>query len=143
MSLTAIAIKNARPQAKPYKLTDERALFLLVMPNGAKYWRMQYRHLGKQKTLSLGVRSRTAGSLRRNDGDLELIDGNQGFNARHHHRQDEGDRASRLDKAHRDGDRDRMDLVDGTQLLGGVAKMEFDGAAGDAERRAGFYYRPA
>jgi hypothetical protein len=55
MSLTAIAIKNARPQAKPYKLTDERALFLLVMPNGAKYWRMQYRHLGKQKTLSLGV----------------------------------------------------------------------------------------
>jgi integrase len=55
MSLTAIAIKNARPQAKPYKLTDERALFLLVMPNGAKYWRMRYRHLGKQKILSLGV----------------------------------------------------------------------------------------
>jgi integrase len=55
MSLTAIAIKNARPKAKPFKLTDERALFLLVMPNGAKYWRMKYRHLGKQKTLALGV----------------------------------------------------------------------------------------
>jgi len=55
MSLTAIAIKNARPKVKPYKLTDERALYLLVMPNGAKYWRMKYRHLGKQKTLALGV----------------------------------------------------------------------------------------
>jgi integrase len=55
MSLTAIAIKNARPKAKPFKLTDERALFLLVMPNGAKYWRLKYRHLGKQKTLALGV----------------------------------------------------------------------------------------
>jgi integrase len=55
MSLTAIAIKNARPKAKPFKLTDERALYLLVMPTGAKYWRMKYRHLGKQKTLALGV----------------------------------------------------------------------------------------
>jgi hypothetical protein len=42
-------------EGKPYKLTDERSLFLLVMPNGAKYWRMRYRYLGKQKTLSLGV----------------------------------------------------------------------------------------
>jgi integrase len=55
MSLTAIAIKNARPRAKAYKLFDERSLFLLVMPNGAKYWRMNYRHLGKQKTMSFGV----------------------------------------------------------------------------------------
>ena len=55
MSLTAVAIKNARPKAKPFKLTDERALYLLVMPTGAKYWRMKYRHLGKQKTLALGV----------------------------------------------------------------------------------------
>jgi hypothetical protein len=42
MSLTALAVTNARPQAKPYKLTDERALHLLVMPNGGKYWRMHY-----------------------------------------------------------------------------------------------------
>jgi integrase len=55
MSLTAIAIKNARPRAKAYKLFDERALFLLVMPNGAKYWRMNYRYLGRQKTMSFGV----------------------------------------------------------------------------------------
>lgn len=55
MSLTAIAIKNARSRGKQYKLTDERGLYLLVMPNGAKYWRMKYRYLGKDKTLSLGV----------------------------------------------------------------------------------------
>jgi len=38
-----------------YKLSDERSLFLLVMPNGAKYWRFSYRFLGKDKTLALGV----------------------------------------------------------------------------------------
>lgn len=55
MALTAISIKNARPRPKPYKLTDERALYLLVNPNGTKYWRLKYRHLGKDKTLALGV----------------------------------------------------------------------------------------
>lgn len=55
MSLTAIAIRNARPRAKAYKLTDERSLFLLITPAGGKYWRLRYRYLGKDKTLSLGV----------------------------------------------------------------------------------------
>lgn len=55
MGLTALAIRNAKPRAKPYKLADERSLFLLVMPNGAKYWRLSYRMLGKDKTLALGV----------------------------------------------------------------------------------------
>ncbi|MDB5705161.1 MAG: integrase [Sphingomonas bacterium] len=55
MSLTTLAATNARPKAKPYKLTDERALHLLVMPDGGKYWRMRYRYLGKQKALALGV----------------------------------------------------------------------------------------
>lgn len=55
MALTAIAINNTRSRAKPYKLSDERALYLLVTPAGGKYWRMQYRHLDKDKTLSLGV----------------------------------------------------------------------------------------
>jgi hypothetical protein len=52
MALTVLGIKNARPQAKAHKLSDERSLFLLVMPNGAKYWRLRYRLLGKQKTLA-------------------------------------------------------------------------------------------
>jgi hypothetical protein len=55
MALTALAIRNAQPRSKPYKLSDERSLFLLVMPNGAKYWRFRYRFLDKQKTLVIGV----------------------------------------------------------------------------------------
>jgi len=30
MALTNTAIRNAKPKAKPYKLTDEKGLFLLV-----------------------------------------------------------------------------------------------------------------
>ena len=43
MPLTDIAIKSAKPQAKQYKLTDGDGMFLLVMPNGSKYWRLKYR----------------------------------------------------------------------------------------------------
>lgn len=55
MALTAVAIKNAKGRARPYKLTDSDGLFLLVTPKGGRYWRMNYRHLGKQKTLAFGV----------------------------------------------------------------------------------------
>lgn len=55
MALTAAAIKNARGREKPYKLTDSDGLFLYVTPKGGRYWRMNYRHLGKQKTLAFGV----------------------------------------------------------------------------------------
>lgn len=30
-------------------------MFLLVHPNGSRYWRLRYRILGKEKTLALGV----------------------------------------------------------------------------------------
>lgn len=55
MNLSDLAIRNAKPQDKPYKLTDGDGMFLLVQPNGGKYWRLAYRYLGKQKTLALGV----------------------------------------------------------------------------------------
>lgn len=55
MALTVLAIKNARPRAKAYKLFDERSLFLLIAPTGSKYWRLKYRYLGKDKVLALGV----------------------------------------------------------------------------------------
>ncbi|MFS2108702.1 Arm DNA-binding domain-containing protein [Sphingomonas sp. Sphisp140] len=55
MAVTALAIRNARPKAKQYKLGDGRYLFLLVMPNGAKYWCFRYRFLDKQKVIALGV----------------------------------------------------------------------------------------
>jgi integrase len=53
--LTDPDVKNARPAAKPYKLTDERGMHLLVTPAGGKLWRFFYRYSGKQKTLALGA----------------------------------------------------------------------------------------
>lgn len=55
MALTDVAIKQAKPQLTDYWLTDERGLRLLVKVNGSKYWRLKYRHDGKQKTLAVGV----------------------------------------------------------------------------------------
>lgn len=55
MPLTDTAIRNAKPEAKPLKLFDERGLFLLVTPAGGKWWRLKYRFDGKEKLLSLGV----------------------------------------------------------------------------------------
>jgi integrase len=55
--LTPSAVANAKPQAKPYKLADERGMYLLVKPDGAKWWRFDYRRpdTSKRNTLSLGV----------------------------------------------------------------------------------------
>ena len=55
MPLTHLSIANAKAQAKEYKLADSDALYLAVRPSGAKLWRMNYRHLGRQKTLHLGA----------------------------------------------------------------------------------------
>lgn len=55
MTLTATAVSNAKPKDKPYKLSDEKGLYLEVMPNGSKYWRLKYRFAGKEKRLALGV----------------------------------------------------------------------------------------
>lgn len=55
MGLTALGIKAAKGRDKQYKLTDSGGLHLLVLPSGGRYWRINYRYLGKQKTLALGV----------------------------------------------------------------------------------------
>ncbi|MGL4316715.1 MAG: tyrosine-type recombinase/integrase [Pseudomonas sp.] len=53
--LTDSAIKVAKPQDKPYKLTDGQGLYLEVMPGGSKLWRLKYRHADKEKRLALGA----------------------------------------------------------------------------------------
>jgi integrase len=55
MPLTDTTAKSAKPAAKPYKLSDERGMFLLVNPNGSKWWRLKYRINGKEKLISLGT----------------------------------------------------------------------------------------
>jgi integrase len=54
MPLTAMGAKNAKPHEKPYKLSDEKGLYLLVTPSASKLWRFDYRFAGKRKTLSFG-----------------------------------------------------------------------------------------
>ena len=58
MALTDTFVKNAKPDASRaagIKHTDGQGLYLLVKPAG-KYWRMDYRHAGKRKTLAVEVR---------------------------------------------------------------------------------------
>lgn len=55
MPLTDTTIRRAKPRHKPYKMFDSGGLFLLVAPNGGKWWRFKYRYAGKEKLLSLGI----------------------------------------------------------------------------------------
>lgn len=55
MKLTNTACKNVKSQSKQVKMFDGGGLFLLVHPNGSKYWRLKYRFNGKEKLLALGV----------------------------------------------------------------------------------------
>ncbi|AND68365.1 integrase [Dyella thiooxydans] len=55
MALTDIAARKATPRDKPYRLADAAGLYLEVMPNGSRYWRLKYRFAGKEKRLALGV----------------------------------------------------------------------------------------
>jgi integrase len=53
--LFATTVTNAKPQARDYKLSDGGGLYLLVRPNGAKLWRLNYRYLEKGRTLAFGA----------------------------------------------------------------------------------------
>lgn len=55
MPLTDTAIRNAKPAAKALRLFDSGGLYLEVAPGGGKWWRLKYRHGGKEKRLSLGT----------------------------------------------------------------------------------------
>lgn len=53
--LTDAALRAVAPLARSQKLFDGGGLYLLVMPNGGRYWRFNYRFSGKYKTLAIGV----------------------------------------------------------------------------------------
>jgi integrase len=55
MPLTDTTIRAVKPRPTPYKLFDEKGLFLLVQPSGGMLWRFKYRVAGKEKKLSLGT----------------------------------------------------------------------------------------
>ena len=55
MTLTVVEIKSAKPKEKPYKMVDEKVLYLLVNPNSSKLWKFKYRFSGVEKKLSFGA----------------------------------------------------------------------------------------
>ncbi len=55
MPLTDTAIRNAKPRPKPYKVFDEKGMYLLITPSKGKWFRLKYRFNGKENQISLGV----------------------------------------------------------------------------------------
>lgn len=68
--------KTGMARTPPYKLYDEKGLFLIVNANGGKWWRLKYRFDDKEKTLSLGTypEIKLAGARARRDEAREMIE---------------------------------------------------------------------
>jgi hypothetical protein len=52
--LTEIKVKSLKPQDKPYRVFDEKGLYMEAPPSGGKLWRFKYRFNGKEKRLAFG-----------------------------------------------------------------------------------------
>jgi Arm domain-containing DNA-binding protein len=55
MPITDTEILALEPKPKPYKVSIGRGAYILVMPNGQKYWRLKYHLNGKESSCALGV----------------------------------------------------------------------------------------
>jgi integrase len=78
MSLSDAKVRKAVPREKPYKLFDERGLYLIVQPEGGRWWRLRFKLEGREKTLSLGTYPEVslAEARRRRDRErAKLLDG--------------------------------------------------------------------
>jgi integrase len=53
-TLSDAACRNAKSGDKPRKLSDGKGLYLLVQPDGARYWRLKYRLAGREKLFQIG-----------------------------------------------------------------------------------------
>jgi integrase len=54
MPLTDAKLRSLKPGDRPRKISDFEGLHIVVMPNGARLWRLAYRFHGKQKQLAIG-----------------------------------------------------------------------------------------
>ncbi|EJN4670507.1 integrase arm-type DNA-binding domain-containing protein [Salmonella enterica] len=55
MSLNDSRIRNLKPSAKPFKVSDSHGLYLLVNPGGSRIWYLKYRFNGKESRIGLGA----------------------------------------------------------------------------------------
>lgn len=85
MPLTNTKIRAAKPADKTYRLSDEKGMYLEVTKAGGRYWRMKYRHLGKEKRLALGVYPETSlaqARAKRDEARAQLAEGTDPGQAR-------------------------------------------------------------
>jgi hypothetical protein len=52
--LTDSALKHMKPKPKNYMVTDRDGMYVLVIPSGAKTFRLDYRLNGRRETLTIG-----------------------------------------------------------------------------------------
>jgi integrase len=52
--LSDIQCRNAKPQAKPYKLPDGKGLYLEVKPSGVRAWRYRFKLADKESVFAIG-----------------------------------------------------------------------------------------
>lgn len=53
--LNDLKCRTAKPKEKPFKISDSGGLYLEIMPNGSKLWRLKYRLAGNEKRIALGI----------------------------------------------------------------------------------------
>jgi integrase len=76
--LTEGVLRAAAAREKPYKMFDSGGLFVIVNPNGSRWWRLKYRYGGKERGISLGVYPVVSLKLarqRRDEARARLADG--------------------------------------------------------------------
>jgi len=53
-SLTDTKIKHLKPKDKKYKISDGKRLYIVIEPNGRKWWMYEYMYNGKRTQKSFG-----------------------------------------------------------------------------------------
>lgn len=54
-TLTDAVIRSLKPPERRVKLFDGGGLYLLCTPEGGRWWRLKYRHAGRERALALGT----------------------------------------------------------------------------------------
>lgn len=67
--LTDTAVKNFKPEEEPYSRYDEDGLYVIVNPNGSKWWRVRYEFDGRKNTLTAGVYPKVTLGMARKERD--------------------------------------------------------------------------
>ncbi len=76
MPLTDTKVRSLKPREKPYKVFDGNSLFLLIKPNGQKYWHYKFKLNDKARLMSIGVYPKVsiAEARRERDAARKLIE---------------------------------------------------------------------